>query len=488
MNSTRGENHARSFDSDWQSFSENAFSDEENRGPTPSLASPTKASSSSVMDCSFTLPSPSKSRAFDEMQSNCIIDTSLMKTMNSCDASSTCAVQSDVVSAAAASDCGTEASSVAHLRGWLNGFGKQHQEHYSRTSVVGKPPSHVPLEKPVRPKVHRSVDQKVPTPLPYNAASKLAKRIDTKSDTVKGRLKTACYKPPIPKEDVQATDEGYASVAKLSAWLADDPTRTKKARPIRRGANVIAKSKQFDKELEHVVFEEKVVPRANVANRKVWLEKRTSMCSEQTQETASIISIPSVKPSSFKPSVGGGSETTESTSTLSVADKKKWLSHAFDKQKTPFTAKINPIGSKQDVATSSAKKMWRTNESPPEQTYHSSFSASHTSESSDASSIFRKSSAEHSVTEEEEPPVDFHAARRLLVERSKANGNDVEVVSKVQKRTAKFEKLDKDSRRMSGPHTLLKSSWEEADDGRRSSYVKKYVPDICPKKSFDQLP
>lgn len=479
-----GNTHTRSFDEDWHSFSDNAFSTgEENRGPP--LSSPTKASSSSVVDCPFTLPTPSKNRAFGAaMQPNCIIDVASIETVNSSDTSSISVVQSDIVSTAAASDCGTETSSVAHLRGLLSGFGKQHQEHYSRTSVAGKPPAHAPLEKPIRAKVQRSIDQKAPTPLPYNVASKFAKRIDSKADpTFKSRAKAVCYKPSIPKEDVQATDEGYASVAKLSAWLADDPTKTKKIKPIRRGANVIAKSKQFDKELENVVFEEKVVPRGSVANRKVWLEKRTSMSSEKTEETASV---------TLKPAIAGSDETVD-PAIMSVSEKKKWLSHAFNKQKSSSPVKKIQKTNSHEVTLNSTKKIWRSNEVPPEQTYESSFSTSLSSECADVSAIFRSSSTtECCPTQEEEqeqePPVDFHAARRLLVERSKANGNDVEVASKVQKRTAKFEKLDKKSRRMSGPHTLLKSSWEEAEGGRRNSYVKKYVPDICPKKSFDQLP
>mmetsp|Transcript_24220 Transcript_24220/g.52757 ORF Transcript_24220/g.52757 Transcript_24220/m.52757 type:complete len:454 (-) Transcript_24220:57-1418(-) len=51
-------------------------------------------------------------------------------------------------------------------------------------------------------------------------------------------------------EDVQATNEGYASVSKLSAWLQDDPTRKHKGGglPIahRRGPKVSMKSRKFE--------------------------------------------------------------------------------------------------------------------------------------------------------------------------------------------------------------------------------------------------
>jgi hypothetical protein len=95
------------------------------------------------------------------------------------------------------------------------------------------------------------------------------------------------------------------------------------------------------------------------------------------------------------------------------------------------------------------------------------------------------------ISEQNESPVNFNSARDKIVQRSKANGKGVEVLSKVKIRKAKYERLQKDSRRMSAPLGLLKASWDEADAtvGRPSnSYTKKYVEDIAKPRSFEELP
>ena len=84
--------------------------------------------------------------------------------------------------------------------------------------------------------------------------------------------------------------------------------------------------------------------------------------------------------------------------------------------------------------------------------------------------------------------MDFRKARELLVQRSKANGNDVEIRSKpavVQQRKTKFEELDRQTRRKSAAFGLLKPSWEEGSAG---SYTKTYQEDIAPKKSLEDFP
>jgi hypothetical protein len=87
-------------------------------------------------------------------------------------------------------------------------------------------------------------------------------------------------------------------------------------------------------------------------------------------------------------------------------------------------------------------------------------------------------------------PVDFKAARMLLVQRSKANGNPVKVMTKVQMRKNKFEKWEKGLAKGVGSKGLLKPTWEQEDGDRRSStqYAKAFVEDIAPKKSFEELP
>jgi hypothetical protein len=91
--------------------------------------------------------------------------------------------------------------------------------------------------------------------------------------------------------------------------------------------------------------------------------------------------------------------------------------------------------------------------------------------------------------EEDITPVDFQTARRKLVERSKDNGNDVSILSKVSRRKAKIETKEKEvSRRMSlAPQELLtKSSWDENSLG---SYVKRSVPEeMAARKTLEELP
>jgi hypothetical protein len=519
------------------------------------------------------------------------------------------------------SECAaSEVSSVAHLRGWLDDFGKQQKMHYEKN--VAKPTSEA-LQRPVRPKVHRaSISVVNPTPLPPQAASALARRMTPlKPNTEKGasptleQLRRAQYatpirfKPAVKNEDVQATNEGYASVAKLSRWLADDPTKPVKVRQIRRGANVIAKSRRFDKGLAGVILEENSIQRGGVAQKMQQIEKSLShdVADDDDDDSVSVHSTMTVDKRDWLgpgPSAASSRRASFSVvgSSVSVSDKKKWLSSAFQKPEESLAVKKSTT----DIVTNRdrtrdagrrAKQMWRnrtpTNKrspsmSPQRTTSRSPIRASSRSpvrasshspvretllhraseraarmttpqktldlstmqqlsieSSTDASAapdgkiqgepakeIAIKSSADtqkpHELTESQssdkvkekfEPfdaplqtkstdsetrgdesyalsshgtidsspsaeSVNFRQARELLVQRSKANGNDVEVVSKVKLRKSKYEMIHKEARRKSSAHGLFKTTWESGGP----SYVKKYVPDIAPKKSFEELP
>lgn len=421
------------------------------------------------------------------------------------------------------SDCATEASSVAMLRGWLDDFGKQSKTHYTKY----KTPDPTSLEKPTRPRVARSAaDAAPPTPLPPPAAA-MIKRImmDPKRQGMKTPIRMV---PKYDKNEVQATDDRCASVAKLSAWLADDPTTTKKVKQIRRGANVIAKSRQFDKGLANVIVEQNHIRSGSVASKKQWIESAASVSDETVDDD-------SASYSDRKHWLDGRSmmNTTgvqkDSASTFSVSDKKAWLNSAF--KKPDGTKKLVPkartdfvtAADERNDLSSRAKQMWRSrapsSKRSPVKT--SSVVCTPIREQRDIrpqTEVKAESRREMPVkgpvkegpinsspkralepppvalapaaaTAADEPPVNFQAARNLLVHRAKTNGNKVEVLTKVKLRKNKFEKMEKESRRISLPTGLLKASWDEADEGRPSnSYTKKYVPDICPKKSFEELP
>ncbi|EEC50213.1 predicted protein [Phaeodactylum tricornutum CCAP 1055/1] len=299
-----------------------------------------------------------------------------------------------------ASDCGTEASmsSVAFLRSKLNNFGKQQREHYEKTSCKPEPSS---LVKPTRSRVPRTTASSVPpTPLPPTSASALQKRLDA-AHMARFRQTPIRIKPQVKNDDVQATNDGYASVAKLSKWLADDPTKVKQTIHLRRGANVIAKSRVFDKGLANVIVEDHRIRQGSVADKASMFASlkahRSNCLSEDADETSSMISA----------------------------------SHSGPVRQPPPPSKL----------------------------------------------------------EEDITPVDFQTARRKLVERSKDNGNDVSILSKVSRRKAKIETKEKEvSRRMSlAPQELLtKSSWDENSLG---SYVKKSVPEeMAARKTLEELP
>jgi hypothetical protein len=97
-----------------------------------------------------------------------------------------------------------------------------------------------------------------------------------------------------------------------------------------------------------------------------------------------------------------------------------------------------------------------------------------------------------SFVDEDTAPVDFRAAREALVQRSKKNGNRVDVVNKVYLRKKKFEKIEEEKRRMSCAQGLImKPSWDHANPLKgfpSDSFEKKLVSDIAPKKSFEELP
>ena len=483
----------------------------------------------------FELSSPGKTRAFgDEFSTNYVIDTSMIS-MESKEVVSKNLLADDMASSVAGSDCGTEVSSVAMLREWLDDFGKQNKNHFKKNAVLGKPPDHAHLEKPTRPKVRRTATAAPPTPLPPVAASKLAKRMmetpssssissmRAKSSCRKARVNPLRFKPKV-KEDVQATDNGYASVAKLSAWLADDPTKAKKVRHLRRGANIIAKSRQFDKGLADLIVEQDYIPRGNVADRTGLLEQKSSgsECGNSWVgfESASAAAFPSSSSrlsGTFKKQV-----TCDAESTLSVVDKRKWLANAFDKSEGAGVAKaqteVVTAQGDRDAVSSRAKQLWRSKHTPVKHqrtpprlaAKKSDTKAYHQPEKEvpKPRTVFREAFLEKTAKDEQakekaQPEkgegkkeeendassVTFQDARQLLVSRSLGNGNSVDILSKVHRRKDKFERLEKEARRKSGPHGLLKASWRESEDGsRRSSYVKEYVNDICPKKSFEELP
>jgi len=181
--------------------------------------------------------------------------------------------------------------SVTKLKGWLDDFGKQNKNHFEKVNKVGHVPTGIALQKPVR--------QKIQVRSTKRATEQLVERGKGKPTMTPVRFQ--------PKfRNVQATDNGYASVKQLSAWLADDPTNANKTKGcVRRGINVIKKSRMFEKDLEHVIIEEAEIDSGSVDLKKNFLE------------------------TAFQPETADA--VLETKPNTSVSDKKKWLSNAFVK-------------------------------------------------------------------------------------------------------------------------------------------------------------
>jgi len=524
---------------------------------------------------------PSPRRAFGEQNSNSanVLDTSHLSVDSKDTNISHLTLESSTEPAQQVGtvDCGsgsvvatparaTTASSVQNLRGWLDEFGKQNQKHYEKQV---KTPSADELAKPVmRPKVRPSVapPNHGPTPLPTHAAHAFSRRMSVgkkphhppHSNNIHKRVVRLV---PKPAEQVQATNEGYASVAQLSKWLADDPTSTKKVKQIRRGANIIAKSRKFDKNLENVVVEEE---RGSVLQKRLELQKALSEDSGDKDHNQHHDGATATTAESSSSNHSLEHHKTDKTTirtraaaeaaSLSVSEKKKWLSSAFhSSSSTPHKA-VSEIHSSSSShyndASLRAKDIWRHKQQQrttgEEKTMASSSKSTVAATSlvggggtcgggsvssksavelmekavsgaggvpeevdlaaTDAKSVAssiglpdvallsEEQPEEHlarclsSSLSSQEEEVDFRKARELLVQRSKANGNDVEIRSKpavVQQRKTKFEELDRQTRRKSGAFGLLKPSWEEGSAG---SYTKTYHEDIAPKKSLEDLP
>lgn len=455
------------------------------------------------------------------------------------------------------SEGGSEVS-VSKLKGWLDDFGKKQKNHCDKVTRVGHVPVDVSLQKPTRPKVQVKQPPK-----------SIKRTTEQMKESRKGPTMTPVRFKSRMDEKVQATDNGYASVKELSAWLAGDPTANKTNRGcVRRGVNVINKSRMFEKDLEYVIIEEVGLQRGDVNDKKQWLENQAFQSdgnesdSDRLSAVTELVSVQDKKKwlnSAFgdKNLVKGGSLVDggcDDRSAVSVNAKREWLQKAFKKGSERLLDVRNDT---HDSATP-AKKMWQAHakrrsnrqlasatktqvdassekpltysqpeceqlpvsemKAPDERTdertiapvedpilaispTYQDFSgesnpfttADATSEDGDAVNIASNVSNDQNQPSQQadvSPVVDFRTARQLLVQRSAANGNPVNVLTKVQMKKNKFERWQKETMKGTGPKGLLKPSWEPgAAKGRPSDqYVKTYLPNIAPQKSFDELP
>ena len=218
--------------------------------------------------------------------------------------------------------------SVTTLKGWLNEFGKSH-------------------------------DSRKPVVTTTATRTKLAVPISKRQDVVIGKgpsMTSVRFKTHY--EDVQATDDGYASVKKLASWLADDPTKRKEVvGHVRKGMNVISKSRKFEKELEDVILDHEDDDEG-VINIIAW--PTTKKC----QNDPSTVSVADKKkwlqaafPRREEENVSQNDDDDTST-VVSVTDKKKWLANAFVNKAASTANSCPPVMMEQSLKAS-AKDRWR---------------------------------------------------------------------------------------------------------------------------------
>lgn len=469
------------------------------------------------------------------------------------------------------SDCDTEvsistvSSTVTARQEWLKEFSKQHQNTFPRK--VPAPSNAFSAFKSSAPAAPAAPAMRTPPPKAprdstrlsstESAASTLVNRM-MMSEPPKRNFAAGPPKPKVHSEEVQATNDGYASVAKLSQWLANDPTSTKKKKHVRRGKNVINKSRNYEKDLENVIIIETNLPRGAVKDRKKLIQEaladdrrvsnygtpvrknmvpRYAMSEAGAGTLASHMSVSEKKDwlkKAFKTAVEDAptvvdesrSEivTNDAASSLSVSDKKDWLKNAFKKNSNSGGVGINKAmtdvmhnrGSDDDAASRVKRRfLERSRRTPtkttpqPKQTHVNSNVRSAASEEPkddlpvrdlakeertgppETGSVVEPAASLRETLNDDQTTVDFRAARQALIERSKQNGCKMQVVNKVYMKKTKFERIEEEHKRLSGPKGLLKPSWEEANPSTglpRTAYDKKYLPDIAPKKSFEELP
>jgi hypothetical protein len=381
--------------------------------------------------------------------------------------------------------------SVSKLKGWLDDFGKKNKSHFEN-GQIGQTPAGVKLEKPTRAKMQ--VKQQ-PQPI------SIKRPADQKKESRRGPTMTPVrFNARCDKDAVKATDSGYATVKQLSAWLADDPTSTKSKRGcVRRGINVIKKSRAFEKDLEDVIVEEVGMHRGEVNQKRDWLahafEGRGHADTESDHQSAvtELVSVQDKKKwlsGAFQKEperVSGGSalDIPDDRSYLSVTDKRTWLQTAFKKGSERMLDDKQSDG--HDFATP-AKLKWKA---ASVERRRSVTSVTTVAKPPTPVNAAQPQDVDHAFSNvDSEATLDFKAARQLLVQRSEVNGNPLSDMTKVQMRKNKFERWEKDLRKGSGPNGLLKQHWAQGDGVESSStgYSKTFVQDIAPKKSFEELP
>ena len=451
-------------------------------------------------------------------------------------------------------------SSVSARREWLKNFGKMHADRHRSPIKENNSSTTTPKKTTVG-----GSAAAVKTP---GSASRVAMRLQAQASstgtnhladkpvvaeqpvtTVKRNFTPQKKKRVNTGGAIEATDETQASVAKLSQWLANDPTSQKKVGRVRKGRNVSYKSRVFEKGQLNAIARDNHIQKGSVSDRQKWLKNTFHLAEEKeepkneltsrlhaqyakseggapvTRYPRSSMCVPAKKDwlkNAFKTAADASREenqpeearsviiTNDAASSLSVSDKKSWLQNAFkhteDAGSTPgkkmrtsrnYSKATSDImhcrGESRDEIAARAKRrflqrsargtpgkspvrgtpgrggntpskmitvsndMNNGNSCPPAANHPIQSLTSMNEEVQTKGSIVEP--CDHRV-EEDTTPVDFRAARDLLVQRGRQNGNKMEVMNKVYFKKSKFEEIERE-RKQKTEDIALKRPFDE---------------------------
>mmetsp|Transcript_40613 Transcript_40613/g.98092 ORF Transcript_40613/g.98092 Transcript_40613/m.98092 type:complete len:326 (+) Transcript_40613:1872-2849(+) len=225
-------------------------------------------------------------------------------------------------------------STVSARREWLKNFAKRNSNHCNAGN------SKTSSESLCKPELETTVHQSQRSSTaaksirPVVPASGTMNSLDPALMSVKRNFTPR--KKKIVHSGIEATDDGFASVATLSQWLSSDPTASKKKKmSVRRGRNVSYKSRKFDRGQENVIVRENHIQRGSVSDKKNWLKNAfQNMDEEPVDELTSRLNTQYAKSEFgvYDPFVKRYAKSeiiTSRPSTMSVSAKKDWLKKAF---------------------------------------------------------------------------------------------------------------------------------------------------------------
>jgi len=413
-------------------------------------------------------------------------------------------------------------SSVKKLQGWLSDFERKQREHYERVphrssssnqnNNGAAAASSKSAATPPRPSA-AAAPTPAPTPAQNPAAAAAARAPHTdvvrarttslggsgRSTATPGRMlfggsstsgqaPRTCGSATKPRaaarrqsSSVEATNDGYAPVSKLSAWLEDDPTSKKKngGLPLasRRGRNVSAKSRRFEPLPPNDATRTVEFRRNGVSERKQWLE------------------------SAFKKDGDGANKAGgQAEDGMSVADRAKWLQGAFAKKKEENKVRRDDDGHA-NVAYA---------EVGPEEEFIASGGAGDVAAAAEKQDGPNNREDDNATLTSSSTCSSFSIGKQMLESRTEKNSSrgvgqqpqeeeEEDLRASVQIRRAALEQREEESRahadadRRRSVGRAVRAHWEVGGGSASAqSYTKTYVPEddrrCTPAKKLSDLP